>query len=65
MNELIKEIKRQLNYVEQEKNKQQAKIENAINDTYKDYELRKELYFTAQINAYNNILDYIKQEELS
>jgi hypothetical protein len=63
MNELIKEIKRQLKFAEKKYNTINEYIINnnniEINDTI------DRLYWHSQMNAYNSILQYIKQEELS
>ena len=59
MNDLIKEIKRLLNDVENEYNFYNQKIKSgnaAVDDN------ARRLYWAAQMNAYNNILNYYKQE---
>jgi len=62
MNELIKHIQQALKKAENQYDSFIKKIEQG-NMTITDNKRR--LYWIAQINAYNNILDYIKQEELS
>ena len=62
MNELIKHIQQALKEAENQYDFFNKKIKQG-NMTITDNERR--LYWIAQINAYNNILDYIKQQELS
>lgn len=59
MDDLIKEIKRLLNDVENEYNFYNQKIKSGNADV--DDNARR-LYWKAQMNAYNNILNYYKQE---
>ena len=62
MDDLIKEIQRQLKFAENEYNIVDKRIKHgqecSINDT------TKRLFYYAQINAYKNILNYYKQELL-
>ncbi|MHA2010014.1 MAG: hypothetical protein ACXACY_13035 [Candidatus Hodarchaeales archaeon] len=62
MNELIKYIQQALKEAENQYDSFNKKIEQG-NMTITDNERR--LYWIAQMNAYNNILDYIKQDKLS
>jgi hypothetical protein len=64
MKDLIKEINRQKKYAEQEYNFLNSNKNQKLTDIEKNQINSGILYWKAQMNAYNAILNYIKQEEL-